>query len=193
MQNLLQNLNHKKSPNFTVDPNFKPTVTVIHCTRGGYQGAIDWLCIPPEQRPDGTSSSAHFVVGKGYGQVTQLVDIKNQSWHAGRVNTPTWRARQYMKRKMGVPAIVPIPNSQYINPNSYSIGIELELLTGETSKSITNWQYDCVVALIKQYNLPKTILMHKEITADKSDFANADGSYDMLPVQEVIRRLTKSN
>jgi len=193
MPNLLQNMNKQKSPNYTPDPNFKPTITVIHGTRGGYEGAVHWLCTPPHARPDGTYSSAHFVIGKKYGQVTQLVDTKHQAWHAGRVSSPSWTARQLMKRRLGVPKIVPVPDTMYVNPNSYTIGIELELLSGETSKDLTEWQYDCAAALIKEFKLPTTLLMHKQITIDKSDFQDAKGGYDTTPITEIAKRLTKSN
>lgn len=181
---ILKNMNKQKSPNFTPRKDFKPLGVVIHGTLGKYEGAVAWLCTPPEDRPDGTYSSAHFVIGKNFGQITQLVDVKNESWHAGRVSNPTWRARKYLPRKIGVPAMIPIPSSQYQNPNAHFIGIELEWFKGD---KVTEWQYQAVVEIIKNYSLPKVVLSHSEITDYKADFGRDDAG--MLPVQEILRRL----
>ncbi len=179
-------INTKMSPNFTANANFKPIGLILHGTLGNYNGAIEWLCTPPAKRNPVSYSSAHFVIRKD-GETTMLVDPKNESWHAGRISNPTYRARKYLPRKAGVPPIIPIPVSMYKNPNSYFIGIELEWFQGDI---VTEAQYQAVVNVMKQYRIPNLVLAHSEITADKGDFGRTEAG--MLPVQEVMRRMGKT-
>ena len=167
--------NRKASPNFTKGTRQKIGY-IIHGTLGGYAGAIEWLCTPPEMRPVMSYSSAHFVVAKD-GRVTQLIDTKDVAWHAGNISNPTPRAK----------SLLPIENGKYLNPNESFIGIELEWLT--PTDKITEEQYTVVTKIIKDGGIPNPIIMcHKEITDYKADFPNSD-----QVVANITRRLALSN
>ncbi len=49
---------------------------VIHTTEGSYDGAISWFRNPASE------VSAHYVIRKSDGQVTQMVRDKDRAWHA---------------------------------------------------------------------------------------------------------------
>jgi hypothetical protein len=160
-----------KSPNFTVGT--RPKIGyVIHGTLGKYEGAIDWLCTPPEKRPVLSYSSAHYVVAKD-GRMTQLVDDKDVAWHAGNVSHPNRRAQ----------SLLPLVNGKFLNPNESFIGIELEWFLGD---KITEEQYKVVAEIIKKGSVKNPIILcHKEITDYKSDFENS-----VEIVAEIIHRLS---
>lgn len=168
-------MERKSSPNFTKGT--RPKIGyIIHGTQGKYEGAIDWLCTPPENRPVMSYSSAHFVVAKD-GRATQLIDTKDVAWHAGNISNPTARAK----------SLLPIVNGKYLNPNESFIGIELEWLS--TNDTITDEQYTVVTKIIKDSGiLNPIILCHKEITDYKADFPNSDQI-----VANVTRRLNILN
>lgn len=154
---------------------------IIHGTLGKAEGAINWLCTPPNLRPDGSQSSAHYVISKT-GDITKLADNDKVTWHAGRIDKPTWRARKYLPTVSGIPMIAP-----FKNPNDSFIGIELEWFLGDT---ITNEQYNSIVQIIKESGIVNPIVLcHKEVTSYKSDFQDKAGNIDMLPVQEILRRI----
>lgn len=164
-----------KSPNFT--PGTRPKIGfIIHGTLGKYEGAVEWLCTPPEKRPVVSYSSAHYVVAKD-GRVTQLVDNKDVSWHAGNVSNPTPKAQ----------AVLPISNGRFLNPNESFIGIELEWLT--TADKITDKQYEKVVEIIKNSGIANPVLLtHKDVADYKADFP-----VGFNVVDEITRRLKPQN
>lgn len=164
-----------KSPNFTKGT--RPKIGfIIHGTLGKYEGAVEWLCTPPEKRPVISYSSAHYVIAKD-GRVSQLVDEKDVSWHAGNVTNPTRRAQ----------SLLPLSNGKYLNPNESFIGIELEWLS--PTDPITELQYQKVVEIIKNSGISNPVLLtHKEVTDYKSDFPVNFGV-----VEEITRRLTLQN
>lgn len=85
---------------------YKPELIVVHITDGYYPGDLNWLrgaSVPPV-------SSSYFIAPDG--TTHQLVDDANGAWHAGRVDHPTAKL------------VVARPG---INPNWYSIGIEVSL------------------------------------------------------------------
>jgi N-acetyl-anhydromuramyl-L-alanine amidase AmpD len=93
----------KPSPNFWKGrKGYKPEAIVIHITDGTAQS-----CIFTFTNPD-NKVSAHYLVTKT-GEIIQFVAETDTAWHAGRVKAPTW------------PALKP-----GVNPNLYTIGIELE-------------------------------------------------------------------
>lgn len=167
----------KQSPNFTKSASFKPIGYVIHGTLGAFDGAVDWLCTPPEKRNPVSYSSAHKVFARD-GRVTQLIANYDLSWHAGRVNSPNTRAQ----------AMIPKNGANLANPNSYFLGWEFEWYPGQ---NLTELQYqnaieclkaDGIVDLLDFYN---HALSHKEITIDKTD--------DMLfAILELDKRLKSS-
>lgn len=164
-----------KSPNFTTGT--RPKIGfVIHGTLGKYEGAVEWLCTPPEKRPVLSYSSAHYVVSKD-GRYTQLVDNKDVSWHAGNVSNPSRRAQ----------ALLPLSGSKFLNPNESFIGIELEWLS--TTDIITDKQYEVITKIIKESGVKNpVILCHKEITDYKADFPNS-----AEVVAEITRRITSNS
>lgn len=163
-----------KSPNFTVGT--RPKIGyVIHGTAGKYEGAVEWLCTPPEKRPVVSYSSAHYVVAKD-GRWVQLVEDKDVSWHAGNVANPTRRAQ----------SLLPLSGSKFLNPNESFIGIELEWFAGD---NITEKQYEVIVEIIKKGGIKNPVLLtHQEITDYKSDFPPSMGV-----VEEITRRITANS
>lgn len=76
----------------------RPRFLIMHYTAGiGAGGAISWLCDPQAK------ASAHFVIARADGAVTQLVDGNRVAWHAGQ---SAWNGLQGL--------------------NQHSIGIELD-------------------------------------------------------------------
>ena len=53
---------------------------IIHTVEGSYAGAISWF------RNPGSDVSAHYVVRKSDGEVTQMVHDDKKAWHAGSYN-----------------------------------------------------------------------------------------------------------
>jgi hypothetical protein len=165
----------KQSPNFTKGT--RPKVGyIIHGTLGKYEGAVEWLCTPPEKRPVISYSSAHYVVAKD-GRCTQLVKDADVSWHAGNISNPTSRARELLTKENGV----------FLNPNETFIGIELEWFEGQ---QITEQQYARIVEIIKAGGIKNPILLtHREVTDYKKDFLTSTGGVDITIVQEIQKRL----
>lgn len=163
-----------QTPNF--DNRSTPSLGfIIHGTQGSFDGAVEWLCTPPEKRQDKSYSSAHFVVAKT-GAVTQLADIKTRTWHAGTVNKPDAYAQSVLPKTLGV----------YKNPNDNFIGIELEWFDGDT---ITTAQYDSVVEIIKSSGIiDPIILTHTQVTSYKSDF----GDYSKVILENIKSKLNGS-
>lgn len=161
------------SPNFTPGTR-KKIGYIIHGTLGNYDGAVQWLCTPPEKRPILSYSSAHYVIAKD-GRMTQLVADSDVSWHAGNVSNPTERAK----------SILPVENGKFVNPNESFIGIELEWFLGD---SITEAQYQAITNIITKGGIVSPLLLcHKEVTDYKSDFPN---SLDVI--NEIKRRITSN-
>lgn len=141
-------MEQKSSPNFTSGRNGQTIkAVVVHKAEGSKQSAIDWLSNPESQ------VSAHFVVGLD-GSVTQLVSTDDTAWHCGVVVNPTWA---------GMIAGV--------NPNEYTVGIELE---GFAADPMPLEQFAALVnlvsdILIDQKLLPseETIVYHHEIDGAK--------------------------
>lgn len=150
-----------KSPNFTKGTRAKIGY-LLHGTLGKYEGAIDWLCTPPEKRPVVSYSSAHYVIAKD-GRVTQLVADSDVAWHCGNVSNPTRKAQ----------SLLPLLNGKYLNPNESFIGIELEWLT--PTDAITEAQYVAVADIILKGGIYNPIILcHKEVTDYKADFPNPE-------------------
>lgn len=159
-----------KSPNFTPGTR-KKIGFIIHGTLGNYEGAVQWLCTPPESRPVVSYSSAHYVIAKD-GRVSQLVQEKDVAWHAGNVSNPTEYAKKYL----------PIENGKILNPNESFIGIELEWFVND---AITEPQYQAISTLISGSGISNpVILCHKEVTDYKADF-------HLSLIEEVKKRLVQ--
>jgi hypothetical protein len=159
------------SPNFTKGT--RPKIGyIIHGTLGNYDGAVQWLCTPPEKRPVVSYSSAHYVIAKD-GRMTQLVQDSDVSWHAGNVSNPTQRAI----------SLLPVFAGKILNPNESFIGIELEWFVGDP---ITEAQFKCMSDIISKGGVQHpVILCHKEVTDYKSDF-------DTATMTQILNRLGQS-
>lgn len=123
-----------ESPNFGPRPaGMAPELAVIHSISlppGRYgTGAVDalftnqldWNADPYYQTIRGLEVSSHFVIGR-QGLLTQYVSCDARAWHAGR---SSWRGRA--------------------DCNSWSVGIELEGLEGQTFEEA---QYDSLAAIL---------------------------------------------
>lgn len=160
------NIPFQQSPNYAVGPT-KKAVVVLHFTLGGYKGAVEWLS--NANRPN--RSSAHFVIGRKLGEITQLVKITDIAWHAGGISNPNDRARKIMLKNL---------DGSYVNPNQYTIGIELAAgydvdqdgVIEPNENDITEWQYEQLTELIKSFKnnpdtafalVPSNIIVHGDI------------------------------
>ena len=171
------NIIQDPSPNFTVDPSFKPIGFIIHGTLGSFEGSVQWLKTPPTSRVPVSYSSAHYVISKT-GVCKQLISEKNISWSAGTVSNPTPYAQSVLPKTLGV----------YKNPNSSFIGIELEWFVGDV---VTEAQIAAVCQIIANSGIKNPIVLsHKEITDYKGDFTTKDGKIDLTAVNEIRKRIT---
>lgn len=172
-----------QTPNYAKGTGIKKIGFVLHGTLGAYKGAVEWLMTPKEKRKDKSQSSAHYVIGRNEGEVTQLVKESDIAWHAGNISNPTARAQKVLPKK----------NGKYLNPNDYFIGIEFawgydtdkdgDIDTAD--KTLTEWQYKCAMEIMRASGVysADTTLSHKEITDYKGD--------DMLPnVLEINKRFS---
>lgn len=182
------NIPFKQTPNFTKNIGNKKIGFVLHGTLGAFNGATNWLMTPPEQRPDGSSSSAHYVIGRKDGEVVQLVKNEDISWHAGYVSSPAPRAQK---------AIPKYPSGAFQNPNQYFIGIEFawgydtdnDGDIDANDKTLTEWQINTAIEIIKASGIPfnpDMLLSHQEIASYKSDNM-------LFAVNEINKRMTATS
>lgn len=156
----------QQTPNYSVGPTKKIAV-VLHLTLGAYAGAVSWLS--NANRPN--RSSSHYVIGRNQGEIVQLVKLADVAWHAGVVSNPNERARRIMLKNL---------DGSYVNPNQYTIGIELAAgydvdrdgIVEASENDITDWQYDALTELVKSFATnadvsfvldPKNIIIHGDI------------------------------
>lgn len=172
----------KKSPNYAVGT-IPKIGFIIHGTLGNYEGAIQWLCTPPEKRTPVSYSSAHYVIAKD-GRCTKLVEEKDVAWHAGTISNPTEYAKSVLPKTI---------LGSYKNPNESFIGIELEWFVGDV---VTQQQYDAVWNIITNSKIANPIILcHKEVTDFKADFTKTNGMntfYDPTVVDTLRKRLKDS-
>ena len=159
------------TPNFTLRPySCKIAALVLHQTAGAIQGALAWI------KSEQSRVSYHFIVDK-QGIVHQLVDANHCAWHAGVVKGEKGEKRWGRN-----------------NPNSYTIGVAVEILDDE---EMTPHQHrktvDLLIMLCAIYNLiPKddTIVFHREIRDDKTCPGNIDKE---KLIEEIKQRMFLSN
>jgi len=158
-----------QTPNYTKGSGAPKIGFVLHGTLGSYNGSIGWLMTRPEDRPDRTQSSAHYVIGRNEGEVTQLVRNEDISWHAGNISNPSSRITSLLPKN---------PDGTFKNPNTSFIGIEFVWgydMNGDGSitdaeRTLTEWQYKCAMEIIKSSGIINPILIsHKEIADYKTD------------------------
>src|SRR3990167_5664498 len=147
------NITHSPSPNFYDRKGYKPEIIVTHCTDGYWPSDMDWLRNPASQ------VSSHFIISPS-GEIHQLVAEENVAWHAGRIKNPTAPLK---KNALGM----------LVNPNWYSLGIEVSL---KPPALMTPAQEKSWLWLVKEYLSPKWNIPldrahnwgHHEIFADKT-------------------------
>lgn len=122
---------------------------IIHSMGGFYKGTLSWFNNPA------VVASAHYLISK-LGEISKCVEEQYASWHSGEVSVKYDRAPKIIQQKWG------------INPNLFTIGIELE------DENNTQWIYpqkqyfaavELVADIFKRYKLEAnadTILMHKQ-------------------------------
>ncbi len=146
------NITYSPSPNFYERSGHKPELIVIHCTEGSWPGDKEWLSLAKSQ------VSAHFIISPK-GEIYQLVSTEKAAWHAGRVDKPTAKLK---KNLVG----------SYVNPNLYSIGIEVSLRASEKMSPEQNASLvELVQEMAKQYSIPVDrdhVVGHKEIFSLKT-------------------------
>lgn len=161
------NITQSPSPNYGARAGYKPEIIVVHCTDGHYPSDLAYLRNPD---PGGVVGpvSAHFLIAPS-GEIHQLVQTDFSAWHAGRVLNPT------AKLKKGV------------NPNLYSIGIEVSLVsTDKASKAQTTSLKALIAYLGETHHIPldrEHVIGHREIYAAKTCPGTIDVS-SLLPVKE---------
>lgn len=191
------NISFQQTPNYSVGPT-KKAVVVLHFTLGSYVGAVSWLLNANRLN----RSSAHFVIGRKEGEITQLVRITDVAWHAGAVSNPNERAKKIMRKNL---------DGTYVNPNQYTIGIELAAgydvdqdgVVEPNENDITEWQYQQLTELVKSFaNNPdtafvldeKNIIIHGDITdyKEKPEIVRKELLKRLFPVQPTDKEAIKS-
>lgn len=113
-----------------------PEIVVLHTMLGSLSGTISWFQDP---RNEG-QTSAHYLIGKR-GELVQMVSEEKAAHHAGIINKPSQEAKRVLKKYFW---------GQYINPNWYSIGIEVESrMVNGVVEDLTIQQVDAIVMLLK--------------------------------------------
>ncbi|MCH7541552.1 N-acetylmuramoyl-L-alanine amidase [Patescibacteria group bacterium] len=142
---------------------------VIHIMQGSLEGT-------DQHFKTHVSLSSHSGIGKD-GETHTYVEAEDKAYHAGRINLPTWK---HIKRNFW---------GGYINPNSYTYGIECEGYRGDKWVEL---QIEAIVVDI--LSIPKELLAfgewtrdriisHHEIAADKENMSDW--------CDEIVKRLNK--
>ena len=137
-----------KSPNFWKGRRgFKPEAIVIHITEGTASSTIDWFTRIESQ------VSSHYLITRS-GKVYQFVKEEDTAWHAGKVVQASWKLLK-----------------QGVNPNLYTIGIELEGFDDQKPTFIQALMTSAIISIICQkWKIPlddQHIIPHRWIRRDK--------------------------
>lgn len=139
----------KSTPNFSVGRagNRSPEIIVIHIMDGTLVGTDSWFAAPS------SGVSAHYGIGKN-GEVHQYVEEKDTAWHAGVVVAPTFNLYKH-----------------FVNPNSYTIGIEHEgVATSEWSTEMKQASAQLIREVCGRWGIPidrEHIIGHYQIRSTK--------------------------
>ena len=139
----------QNSPNIEIGRNGHDVIAVVvHKCEGSFGSCVGWLC------NKNSKVSAHYVISEE-GEVTQLADEKNTAWHAGVVVRHTWKLLKYG-----------------VNPNYYTIGIELAgYASNPSSASQKHALAELIAQIAKRTKIKineETIVWHREIRANKT-------------------------
>ena len=80
MTESLPTLLWRPSPNFSSRRGMRVDLIILHDCEGGYDGSIRWFEVSR------SNVSAHYVVREDGGEVTQMVDLADNAWHACTFN-----------------------------------------------------------------------------------------------------------
>ena len=191
------NIPFQQTPNYALGP-AKKIAVVLHFTLGAYRGAVEWLS--NANRPN--RSSAHFVIGRNPGEIVQLVKLNDVAWHAGVISNPNDRAKKIMLKNL---------DGSYVNPNQYTIGIELaagydvdqDEVVEPNENDVTQWQYEQLTELVKSFATnsevsfvldPKNIIIHGDIAdyKEKPEIVRTELLKRLFPVQLTNKEAIKS-
>lgn len=123
---------------------------VIHSMAGFYRSTISWF-----NRPD-VLANAHYLISKE-GEISKCVEEERAAWHSGEVTVNYENAPKPFKDKWGV------------NPNLYTIGIEMEDENNPQHYYPQKQYFACVeltADILERHGLEAskdTIIMHKTI------------------------------
>jgi N-acetyl-anhydromuramyl-L-alanine amidase AmpD len=145
------NITNYSSPNYGSRCGHVPDVIVCHITCGTFEGAVETLC----SKEGGLSS--HFVLGRD-GQVSQLVDIRNEAYCNGTRSTPGY---EYVGR-----ATAALVKSRKVNANLYTVSIECEGFDS-THGILTDIQFATLVQLIQHIKQQVKIYYGIDIPFDR--------------------------
>lgn len=142
-------MDFKQTPNKWNDrKGEKIRAIVVHICEGQFKGCLS-TCVSPASQV-----SYHYIIDKS-GAITQLADLAQATWHAGKVVKPTWSKLR-----------------ADTNPNLYTVGISLGNTSAETP---TMPQVEALCALIAHISKTvririsaDTIVFHREIRGDKT-------------------------
>ena len=154
------------SPNYDSRGKYNPEIIVIHCTDGYWPSDKEWL------RSSRSKVSTHFIISPE-GEVHHLVQVIDRAWHVGVYKGYTAPLK---KNAWG----------RVINPNQYTVGIEVSLKPPE---KMGQKQKESLLVVLRYlgeiWGIPldrKHIWGHKEINAGKT----CPGTID---VDDIVREL----
>lgn len=137
------------SPNFYERDGHKITGVVLHITEGSFDSAKNWFLDPASQ------VSAHYIVGND--RILNMVPESRGAWHAGRVSPDAyWKGL--------------IPG---VNPNKYTIGIEVALNSASEFPGWPQWKDAAwlLADICRRNNIPLNeigVAHHHEIFTGKT-------------------------
>jgi len=140
------------SPNFRRIRRSPVSHIILHIMDGTLAGTDSWFSNPASQ------VSAHYGIGRN-GELRRYVAEESEAWHCGRILNPKV-------------ALLRDAAGNWINPNAYTIGIEVE---GRASEPVHLVQYYVLALLLRdvasRYGIPLTedrVWLHREVYAAKS-------------------------
>lgn len=132
--------------------NYEINSIVIHVTDGPKINTIKWFYNANSKTSD------HIIIGQD-GSVTQTVPFNFAAWHVGRYYQPNSNAKKIL---------IPLNDNTFVNPNYYTIGIELEGKAGQPFSETQLKVCMQICKLLKQQYHIKDILTHNEIFSAKN-------------------------